>query len=152
MLDMGFIPTFERICKIIPFTRQTCSYRDDPPESPASRTSCTIRQNRSFQAGDDRRGRVAVSGPVSREPHESAISCAACCAKPRISTTQSSSAPQARSGAVAQVAAEARLHVGALHGDMDQSARTAALDQFRKGESLSWSPPMSPPAASTFRP
>jgi superfamily II DNA/RNA helicase len=24
--------------------------------------------------------------------------------------------------------------VGALHGDMDQSARTAALDQFRKGE------------------
>src|SRR5207247_7495279 len=24
--------------------------------------------------------------------------------------------------------------VGALHGDMDQPARTAALDQFRKGE------------------
>ena len=24
--------------------------------------------------------------------------------------------------------------VGALHGDMDQSARTASLDQFRKGE------------------
>ena len=33
---------------------------------------------------------------------------------------------------------------------MDQSARTAALDQFRKGEVRCWSPPTSPRAASTF--
>ena len=33
MLDMGFIPDVERICKLIPFTRQTLFYSATmPPE------------------------------------------------------------------------------------------------------------------------
>jgi superfamily II DNA/RNA helicase len=45
MLDMGFIPDIERICKLVPFTRQTCSSRRRcRRRSPGSASSsCTIR-------------------------------------------------------------------------------------------------------------
>ena len=61
--------------------------------------------------------------------------CGACCATPRISTTRSSSATaSAKSRVLHKSLQKHGFSVGALHGDMDQSARTAALDQFRKGE------------------
>ena len=45
MLDMGFIPDIERICKLVPFTRQLCF--SPPPCRPRSRGSprpfCIIR-------------------------------------------------------------------------------------------------------------
>src|SRR5262245_30087381 len=45
MLDMGFIPDIERICKLVPFTRRPCSSRrrcrQKSSASPAN--SCTIR-------------------------------------------------------------------------------------------------------------
>ena len=45
MLDMGFIPDIERICKLVPFTRQTLFFTATmPPEIGASpNNSCTIR-------------------------------------------------------------------------------------------------------------
>jgi superfamily II DNA/RNA helicase len=46
MLDMGFIPDIERICKLVPFTRQTLFFTATmPPEiQPHHRApSCTIR-------------------------------------------------------------------------------------------------------------
>ena len=45
MLDMGFIPDIERICKLLPFTRQTLFFSATmPPEITSSReSSCTDR-------------------------------------------------------------------------------------------------------------
>jgi superfamily II DNA/RNA helicase len=46
MLDMGFIPDIERICKLIPFTRQTLFFSATmPPEIQQARrkSSCTTR-------------------------------------------------------------------------------------------------------------
>ena len=88
------------------------------------------------QAGDHGRHRVAVPGRWSAASRmRSAKCCAACCARPRICRTRSSSAiASARSRSFYKSLQKHGFSVGALHGDMDQSARTAALDQFRKGE------------------
>ncbi|MGY4313173.1 superfamily II DNA/RNA helicase [Bradyrhizobium sp. JR3.5] len=66
MLDMGFIPDIERICKLVPFTRQTLFlHRDDAPgDQPHHRglpaQSCA---DRSLQTRNHRRHRHAIAGP-----------------------------------------------------------------------------------------
>ena len=113
MLDMGFIPDIERICKMIPFTRQTLFFTATMPPEIARITETFLHnpaEDRSFQAGDDRRRRVPVPGPgrprTAREARDAA---------PPAARRQGSQQrdhllqPQARSGAAAQVAAEARL-------------------------------------------
>jgi superfamily II DNA/RNA helicase len=71
MLDMGFIPDIERICKLVPFTRQTLFFTATmPPEIRASpSSSCTIRCGRSG-ARRHRRRRPPSSGRTGRDPHE----------------------------------------------------------------------------------
>ena len=138
MLDMGFIPDIERICKLVPFTRQTLFFTATmPPE--ISRITETFLHNPE---------RIEVSRPATtavgvsqfqvgggREPHE----------KREILRRLLRDAKDLKNAIifcnrkreVAVVYKSLQKHgfsVGALHGDMDQSARTAALDQFRKGE------------------
>ena len=54
MLDMGFIPDIERICKMIPFTRQTLFFTATcPPEESLASTETFLHnpeKDRSFQA------------------------------------------------------------------------------------------------------
>ena len=74
MLDMGFIPDIERICKMIPFTQaDPVLYGDDASGNPSHHRNLPAqsREDRSFEARDDRRGRVPVPGSAcGREPHE----------------------------------------------------------------------------------
>ncbi|MDE5454526.1 DEAD/DEAH box helicase [Bradyrhizobium sp. CSA112] len=138
MLDMGFIPDIERICKLVPFTRQTLFFTATmPPE--ISRISETFLHNPE---------RIEVSKPATtatgvsqfqvrggREPHEKRelLRCLLRDAKDLNNAIIFCN----RKREVAVVYKSLQKHgfsVGALHGDMDQSARTAALDQFRKGE------------------
>jgi superfamily II DNA/RNA helicase len=138
MLDMGFIPDIERICKLVPFTRQTLfftatmppeirriteQFLHNPVRVEVSRPASTVAATAQF---------LARSG---REPHDKRdtlrrlIRSAAglknaivfCNRKRDVATLHRS---LLRHG----------FSVQALHGDMDQSARTAALEQFRKGE------------------
>ena len=137
MLDMGFIPDIERICKLVPFTRQTLFFTATmPPE--IQRITETFLHNPV---------RVEVSRPATtvaattqllvrtgREPH----------AKRETLRNYIRSADLKnaiifcnRKREVAQLHRSLLRHgfnAAALHGDLDQSARTAALDQFRKGE------------------
>jgi len=137
MLDMGFIPDIERICKLVPFTRQTLFFTATmPPE--IQRITETFLHNPV---------RVEVSRPATtvaattqlllktgREPH----------AKRETLRNYLRSAELKnaiifcnRKREVAQLHRSLLRHgfnAAALHGDLDQSARTAALDQFRKGE------------------
>ncbi len=137
MLDMGFIPDIERICKLVPFTRQTLFFTATmPPE--IQRITETFLHNPV---------RVEVSRPATtvaattqllvrtgREPH----------AKRETLRNYIRSAELKnaiifcnRKREVAQLHRSLLRHgfnAAALHGDLDQSARTAALDQFRKGE------------------
>src|ERR1051326_7336010 len=138
MLDMGFIPDIERICKLVPFTRQTLFFTAPrPPEirriteqflhnpvrvevaRPASTLATTaqllVKSGREDHAKRDTLRRLIRSA----EGLQNAI---VFCNRKRD---------------VATLFRSLKRHefpVQALHGDMDQPARTAALDQFRKGE------------------
>src|ERR1700761_7164833 len=138
MLDMGFIPDIERICKMIPFTRQTLFFTATmPPEIPRI-TETFLHNPEKVEVSRPATTAVGVSQfqvPVSREPHE----------KREVLRRLLRDAKDLKNAIifcnrkreVALLYKSLQKHgfaVGALHGDMDQSARTAALDQFRKGE------------------
>ncbi|MBL8569909.1 MAG: DEAD/DEAH box helicase [Phreatobacter sp.] len=137
MLDMGFIPDIERICKMVPFTRQTLFFTATmPPEiqriteqflhnpvkvevaRPAS-TATTITQRlvRSPRKDFEKRDtlRALIRGA---ENLKNAI--IFCNRKSEVATLYKSLNKHGFS-------------VAALHGDMDQSARMAALAGFRDG-------------------
>jgi superfamily II DNA/RNA helicase len=137
MLDLGFIPDIERICKLVPFTRQTLFFTATmPPEirhiteqflhnpvkvevaKPASTvSSITQRLVKSGRESHEKRDtlRRLIRGADSFK--NAIVFCN-------------------RKRDVAQLHRSLVRHgfnAAALHGDMDQSARTAALDSFRNG-------------------
>src|SRR6202140_278185 len=138
MLDMGFIPDIERIGKLVPFTRQTLFFTATmPPEirriteqflsNPVrvedSRPATTVATTTQLLARSGRDGaekRDTLRRLIrSAEGMKNAI--IFCNRKRDVATLHRS---LLRHG----------FSVQALHGDMDQSARTAALEQFRRGE------------------
>ncbi len=138
MLDMGFIPDIERICKLVPFTRQTLFFTATmPPEiqriteqflhnpvrvevsRPASTVAATTQLlARSGRESYDKRETLRHLIRSSEGLTNAIIFCNR---KREVVTLYRS---LLRHG----------FSVQALHGDMDQSARMTALDQFRKGE------------------
>jgi len=137
MLDMGFIPDIERICKLVPFTRQTLFFTATmPPE--IQRITEQFLHNPV---------RVEVSKPATtannitqilvkagRESHEKRDTL-------RRLIRSAENFKNAiifcnRKREVAQLHRSLVRHgfnAAALHGDLDQSARTAALESFRNG-------------------
>ena len=87
MLDMGFIPDIERICKLVPFTRQTLFFTATMPPEISRITEAFLhnpRTDRSLQAGHDRGRRHAIPGPGRPRDRTTSAKCsAACCATPR---------------------------------------------------------------------
>jgi superfamily II DNA/RNA helicase len=138
MLDMGFIPDIERIGKLVPFTRQTLFFTATMPAE-IQRIADTFLHNPV---------RVEVSKPAStattitqwlvssgREPHEKRETL-------RRLIRSAENLNNAiifcnRKREVAQLHRSLVSHgfnAVALHGDMDQPARMAALESFRKGD------------------
>jgi superfamily II DNA/RNA helicase len=136
MLDMGFIPDIERICKKLPFTRQTLFFSATmPPEiqrladnflhtperievSPPATAATTIVQ-RLKKAPDDPAGKRQALRELMREVAvKNAI--IFCNRKKDV-------------GIVFRSLQRHGFSVGALHGDLDQRQRTATLDAFRNG-------------------
>jgi superfamily II DNA/RNA helicase len=138
MLDMGFIPDIERICKLVPFTRQTLFFTATmPPEirriteqflhnpvrvevarpatTVATTTQLIIKSGREPYDKRDTLRRLIRSA----EGLKNAI--IFCNRKRDVATLFRS---LLRHG----------FSVQALHGDMDQPARMAALEKFRNGE------------------
>jgi len=138
MLDMGFIPDIERICKLVPFTRQTLFFTATmPPEirriteqflhnpvrvevaKPATTLATTAQfLVKSGREGHDKRDTLRRLIRAAEGLKNAIIFCNR---KRDVATLHRS---LLRHG----------FSVLALHGDMDQPARTAALEQFRKGE------------------
>jgi superfamily II DNA/RNA helicase len=138
MLDMGFIPDIERICKLVPFTRQTLFFTATMPPEIRRVTETFLHNPVKIEVSKPASTAVTVTQSqvaVGREPHEKrevlrALLREATDLKNAIIFCN-------RKREVALLAKSLQKHgfsVGALHGDMEQSARTAALDQFRKGE------------------
>jgi superfamily II DNA/RNA helicase len=138
MLDMGFIPDIERVCKLVPFTRQTLFFTATMPPEISRITEAFLHNPERIEVSRPATTAVGVSQfqvRGGREPYE----------KREILRRLLRDAKELKNAIVfcnrkrevAVVYKSLQKHgfsVGALHGDMDQSARTAALDQFRKGE------------------
>jgi superfamily II DNA/RNA helicase len=138
MLDMGFIPDIERICKMIPFTRQTLFFTATMPPEIRRITETFLHNPEKVEVSRPATTAVGVSQfqvSVGREPHEKREMLRRLLRD--ASDLQNAIIFCNRKREVALLYKSLQKHgfsVGALHGDMDQSARTAALDQFRKGE------------------
>jgi superfamily II DNA/RNA helicase len=138
MLDMGFIPDIERICKLTPFTRQTLFFSATmPPE--------IQRLVGQFLTNPVK---VEVSRPASTVDAVSQVlvSSGADPAKKReVLRALIRAETNIKNGIIFcnRKTEVAKLHRSlvkhgfsaiALHGDMDQRSRTNALESFRKGE------------------
>jgi len=138
MLDMGFIPDIERICKMVPFTRQTLFFTATmPPEirriteqflhnpvkvevSRPATAATTITQQLVRSGRDPHEKRDTLRRLLrAADPFKNAI--IFCNRKTEVATLHRSLVKHG-------------FNAVCLHGDMEQSARTAALDKFRKGE------------------
>jgi superfamily II DNA/RNA helicase len=138
MLDMGFIPDIERICKLVPFTRQTLFFSATmPPEiqrlvGQFLHNPVTVEVSR----------RATTADNVT----QLLVSSAADPAKKRDVLRQLIRGDEAvRNGIIFcnRKTEVAKLHRSlvkhgfsaiALHGDMDQRSRMNALEAFRNGE------------------
>ena len=73
MLDMGFIPDIERVCKLVPFTRQTLFFTATMPPEIRRITEAFLHNPQKIEVSRPATTAVGVSQfqvPVSREPHE----------------------------------------------------------------------------------
>ncbi|MEO1200954.1 MAG: DEAD/DEAH box helicase [Pseudomonadota bacterium] len=138
MLDMGFIPDIERICKLVPFTRQTLFFSATmPPEiadltqqflsNPAkvevarqATTAETVAQWLVKSGGATPKDKRATLRAELRAA-ESLVNGIIFCNRKRDVATLSNSLK--RHG----------FNAGALHGDMDQRARMDTLSSFKAG-------------------
>jgi superfamily II DNA/RNA helicase len=138
MLDMGFIPDIERICKLLPFTRQTLFFSATMPAeiskltaqflhnpvkieaSTVSSTASTITQNLVRSSSDPKSKRDKLRSLIrSLEGIKNAIVFAN-----RKTTVALLEKSMKRHG----------FNAGALHGDMDQKSRLDCLAAFRASE------------------
>jgi superfamily II DNA/RNA helicase len=138
MLDMGFIPDIERICKLVPFTRQTLFFTATMPPEIRRITETFLHNPEKIEVSRPATTAVGVAQfqvSVGREPQEKRETLRRLLRDAK--DLQNAIIFCNRKREVALLYKSLQKHgfsVGALHGDMDQSARTAALDQFRKGE------------------
>jgi superfamily II DNA/RNA helicase len=135
MLDMGFIPDIERIAKLLPFTRQTLffsatmppeiqrladNFLSNPIRVEASRPATVAVTVSQFvtESGRDAVDKRATLRALIRGAKDLTNAIIFCNRKRDVAVVHRS---LARHG----------FSVGALHGDMDQHARMATLDDFK---------------------
>jgi superfamily II DNA/RNA helicase len=137
MLDMGFIPDIERICKLLPPRRQTLFFSATmPPEiqrlvdtflkdparievtRPASVVGTITQLFRYVPSTEDWEKREVLRQLIGSENVKNAI--IFCNRKRDVAILLKSLQKHG-------------FNAGALHGDMDQMSRTATLDAFREG-------------------
>ncbi|KUL96246.1 DEAD/DEAH box helicase [Bosea sp. WAO] len=138
MLDMGFIPDIERVCKLVPFTRQTLFFTATmPPEitriseqflhnpvrvevSRPATAAATITQRLIASNSQDYEKRETLRKLI-RDAKDLQNAIVFCNRKRDVATLHKSLQKHG-------------FPAVALHGDMDQYARMAALESFRTGE------------------
>ena len=138
MLDMGFVPDIERICKLLPFTRQTMFFSATmPPE--IQRITAQFLHN-PVRVETTARGSTVdtITQMLVKTPHDAKLKREALRQLLRTQTNVKNAIVFAnRKTTVALLEKSLKTHgfnAGALHGDMDQSARLKMLTAFRNNE------------------
>jgi superfamily II DNA/RNA helicase len=137
MLDMGFIPDIERICKLLPFTRQTLFFSATMPAEIQRLADNFLSNPVRVEASKPATAAVTVSQYLAHSGREPVDKRAVLRALIRgASDFKNAIIFCNRKRDVAVLHRSLSRHgfnVGALHGDMDQRSRMATLDDFRKG-------------------
>ena len=138
MLDMGFIPDIERICKLLPVTRQTLFFSATMPSeikrltsqflhnpvlveaSPPSSTAASIEQRLVKAPGEAKEKRKTLRKLVK--------------AQGEVTNAIIFSNRKTTVGILEKSMRKHGFNASALHGDMDQRSRLKTLDAFRSGE------------------
>ncbi len=139
MLDMGFIPDIERICKLLPPSRQTLFFSATmPPEiqklteqflrnpeqirvsAPATTVKLTT-QKLKFSPANSKMKRHVLRELMRSEAGTVKNAIIFCNRKRDVAVLHKSLVKHG-------------FNAAALHGDLDQRQRTATLEAFRKGE------------------
>lgn len=139
MLDMGFIPDIERICEMIPFTRQTLFFSATMPPEITKLTEkflqapVRVEVARAASAATTVTQRLVKSGSKPWEKRD---------VLRKLISQEEGSLKNAiifcnRKVDVSELFRSLTRHefnAGALHGDMDQRARMTMLSNFRDGK------------------
>jgi superfamily II DNA/RNA helicase len=139
MLDMGFIPDIERICEMIPFTRQTLFFSATMPPEITKLTEkflhapVRVEVTKAASTATGVTQRLVKSGQKPWEKRETLRN---------LIRSEADSLKNAiifcnRKVEVSDLFKSLVKHdfdAGALHGDMDQRARMAMLSSFRDGK------------------
>ncbi len=139
MLDMGFIPDIERICKLLPPSRQTLFFSATMPSeiqklteqflrnpeqirvsAPATTVKLTT-QKLKFSPADSKMKRQVLRELMRSETGAVKNAIIFCNRKRDVAVLHKSLVKHG-------------FNAGALHGDLDQRQRMATLEAFRKGE------------------
>jgi superfamily II DNA/RNA helicase len=138
MLDMGFIPDIEKICKLLPFTRQTLFFSATMPPEIHRLTTQFLHNPVRIEASAPSSSPSTIEQRLVKVPHDAAQKRDALRILLRTQTNVKNGIVFAnRKTTVALLEKSLRKHgfsVGALHGDMDQSARLKMLAAFRNNE------------------
>jgi superfamily II DNA/RNA helicase len=138
MLDMGFIPDIERICKLLPFTRQTLFFSATMPGEIQRLTSQFLHNPERIEAAPPATTSATIDQFVVKAPTEAKEKREALRRLLRSQGEVRNAIVFAnRKTTVALLETSLRRHgfnASALHGDMDQQARLRTLAAFRTGE------------------
>ena len=138
MLDMGFIPDIERICKLVPYTRQTLFFTATMPPEIRRITETFLHNPEKVEVSKPATTVATITQlqvPSGREAHQKREILRRLLREAKDLNNAIIFCNRKREVAVVYKSLQKHgFSVGALHGDMDQTARMAALDQFRKGD------------------
>jgi superfamily II DNA/RNA helicase len=138
MLDMGFIPDIERICKLLPFTRQTLFFSATMPPEIQRITNQFLHTPVRVEVSPHSSTVPTVEQKLVRVPHDAKLKREALRRLLNSQTNVKNAIVFAnRKTTVGVLEASLKRHgfnAAALHGDMDQRARLRTLDSFRAGE------------------
>jgi superfamily II DNA/RNA helicase len=138
MLDMGFIPDIERICKLLPFTRQTLFFSATMPPEIQRLTSQFLHAPVRVEVSRPASTAETIDQRIVKVPHDPKAKREALRALLRSQTNVKNGIVFAnRKTTVALLEKSLTRHgfsAGALHGDMDQSARLKMLNAFRNNQ------------------
>jgi superfamily II DNA/RNA helicase len=138
MLDMGFMPDIEKICKLLPFTKQTMFFSATMPPEIQRVTSQFLHNPVRIETAARSSTAETITQMLVKAPHEAAAKRDALRNLLRTQTNIKNGIVFAnRKTTVALLEKSLTRHgfsAGALHGDMDQSARLKMLNAFRANE------------------
>ena len=138
MLDMGFIPDIERICKLLPFTRQTMFFSATMPPEIQRLTDQFLHNPVKIETAQRSSTAESIIQHLVKAPHEPKAKRDTLRKLIRTQDNIKNAIVFAnRKTTVALLDKSLRQHgfnAGALHGDMDQSSRMKTLAAFRANE------------------